>query len=508
MSHATSRVLRAPTLAESLVPVISLVVFLGVSVVNVDELPAIPVVTPLLRALAAIPYLGSVLHVAIPVQIPLVGATAVAALLALRQGWRWHEIEDSFLEGIKLSLGAVLILLVVGMLIGTWIASGVVPLLIVYGLKLLSPHVFLFATCLICAVVSLATGSSWTTAGTVGIALIGIGTGLGVPLPMVAGAIVSGAYFGDKMSPLSDTTNLAPAVAGSELFEHVRHMIFTTGPSLAIALVLYLLVGLRYGGDRVATGSVEAIVGGLTANYVITPWLLVPPLLVIAMVVLKMPALPALLIGTVLGGIGASVFQGVSLARLLDIAYNGFTATTGVKAVDDLLTRGGMASMYGTIGIILCAMCFGGVMEKSGMLGRIAAAILHLARGTGGLIAATLATCLGTNIVAPDQYLSIVVPGRMYREAYRKAGLHPKNLSRCLEDAGTLTSPLVPWNSCGAYMYATLGVFPFAYLPFAFLNLINPLVSALYGYTGWTIARLPAEPAAAPAEGAAPPTRT
>jgi len=489
MKSADESPVRLPSLAESLVPVVCLMVFLGAAVLNLDELPEIALVTPVLRWLAAVPYFGPVLHATIPVQIPLVGATAVAALLAWRLGWRWREIERSFLDGIRLSLGAVLILLAVGMLIGTWIAGGVVPLLIVYGLKLLAPDLFLVAACLICAVVSLATGSSWTTAGTVGVALIGIGTGLGVPLPMVAGAIISGAYFGDKMSPLSDTTNLAPGVAGVELFEHVRHMALTTGPSLLIALLLYLVLGLNFGGDEVEVGAVSVIVSGLENRFELTPWLLAPPVLVVAMVLLRVPALPALLLGVGLGGVLASALQGVPLAAVLGIAYDGFVSETGIKAVDDLLTRGGMASMYGTIGIILCAMCFGGIMERSGMLGCIAAAVLRLVRGTGGLVTATLATCLGTNVVAPDQYLSLVVPGRMYREAYRKAGLHPKNLSRCLEDAGTLTSPLIPWNSCGAYMFATLGVFPFAYLPFAFLNLINPLVSLLYGWTGWTMTR-------------------
>lgn len=494
MKFDDDHAMRLPSLAESLVPVACLMVFLGAAVLNLDELPDIAFVTPVLRLLAAVPYFGPVLHATIPVQIPLVGATAVAALLAWRLGWRWREIERSFLDGIRLSLGAVLILLAVGMLIGTWIASGVVPLLIVYGLKLLSPGLFLVAACLICAVVSLATGSSWTTAGTVGVALIGIGTGLGVPMPMAAGAIISGSYFGDKMSPLSDTTNLAPGVTGVELFEHVRHMALTTGPSLFIALMLYLVLGFNFGAEEVSTDTVREIVDGLAGGYQLTPWLLVPPALVVAMVMLRVPALPALLLGAGLGGVFASVFQGVPLAAVLGIAYDGFVSETGIKAVDDLLSRGGMASMYGTIGIILCAMCFGGIMERSGMLGCIAAAVLHLVRGTGGLVAATLATCIGTNIVAPDQYLSLVVPGRMYREAYGKAGLHPKNLSRCLEDAGTLTSPLIPWNSCGAYMFATLGVFPFAYLPYAFLNLINPLVSLLYGWTGWTMTRLPVEP--------------
>ena len=499
---------RSPRLWEAMVPVVFLVVGLALSVINVDELPYLGLISPVLQGLAAIPYLGSILHASIPVHVPLVFAIAVAAWMAWRLGLPWADIHESFVHGIRLSLGAVLILLVVGMLIGTWIASGIVPMLIVHGLQLLSPGAFLFAACLICGVVSIVTGSSWTTAGTVGIALVGVGTGLGVPLPMVAGAIVSGAYFGDKMSPLSDTTNLAPAIAGSELFEHVRHMIFTTGPALLVSLLLYWLLGLRYGGGGHDGAAVDAIVGGLNGAFRQSGWLWLPPLLVLGMVVCRVPALPALLLGAVFGGICASVFQGASLATVLSITYDGYVSKTGVAAVDDLLTRGGFASMYGTVGIILCAMCFGGVMERSGMLGRIAAAILSRARSRGGLVAATLGTCVGMNVVASDQYLSIVVPGRMYRTAFARAGLHPKNLSRCLEDAGTLSSPLIPWNTCGAYMFATLGVFPFAYLPYAFLNLLNPLVSLIYGYTGWTMTPAAAPSADAPAvrEPAAPST--
>lgn len=484
---------RPPSLLEAITPVVFLVVFMAAAVIDVTSLPEIPIITPVLRAFASLPYLGTIFQASIPVHIPLVGAAAVASLMALRLGLSWRDVEHSYLEGIKLALAACLILLVVGMLIGTWIAGGIVPMLIVYGLKLISPDYFLVAACGCCAVVAIATGSSWTTAGTVGIAFIGIGTGLGIPLPMVAGAIVSGAYFGDKMSPLSDTTNLAPAVAGAELFDHVRHMAWTTGPSMTIALVLYWLLGLRYGGDSGSMENVRVITETLTRSYTITPWLLIPPVFIVAMVIKRVPALPAVLIGAVLGGIWANIFQGTTLASTLDVAYNGVKAATGVAAVDELLSRGGMSSMFGTIGIIFCAMCFGGVMERSGMLRAIAEAILRTAKSTGSLITATLGTCLGSNIVAPDQYLSIVVPGRMYREAYRKAGLHPKNLSRALEDSATITSPLIPWNSCGAFMFATLGVFPLAYAPFAFLNLINPVISAIYGWTGWTIEKLPPE---------------
>ena len=467
---------------------VCLIVFLAASVLNLNDLPELAVVTPLLNAFAGIPYFGSILHASVPVQIPLLGATVVASAMAWKIGVRWPDIQASFLDGIRLSLGAVLILMVVGTLIGTWIASGVVPMLIVWGLKLLSPGAFLFAACLICAIVSLVSGSSWTTAGTVGVALIGVGAGLGIPLPMVAGAIISGAYFGDKMSPLSDTTNLAPGVAGVELFDHVRHMLWTTGPSFLIALVLYWLLGLRYGGDTVSASSIEGIVSGITGSFHLSGWLLLPPVIVIGLVIARVPALPALVLGSLLGGLCASLFQGMSFADVLVVGYEGFVATSGVAEVDDLLTRGGMSSMYGTVGIILCAMCFGGVMERAGMLARIAAGILAMAKSRGGLVGATLGTCCGLNLVASDQYLAIVVPGRMYRGAYDQRGLHAKNLSRCLEDGGTLTSPLIPWNSCGAYMFATLGVFPLAYLPFAFLNLLNPIISAIYGFTGWTMA--------------------
>lgn len=490
MNEVTDRPPRAPTLGESLLPITCLVVFLGAAVINLEELPEIYGITALLNLLASIPYFGAVLHASIPVQIPMMGATAVAALQGLRLGWRWRDIEESIKNEIRLSLSAILILMLVGVLIGTWIASGVVPLMIITGLSLLSPDWFLFAACVICSIVALATGSSWTTAGTVGVALIGIGGGLGIPLPLVAGSIISGAYFGDKMSPLSDTTNLAPAVAGSELFEHVRHMMFTSGPSFIISLILFIILGRSYGEGGVSLESVETMVATVNENFDLSAWLWLAPVMVVAMVVMRMPALPAMFVGAGVGGIFASVFQGMSLSDVLLVTYDGYGAETGIAAVNDLLTRGGVASMYGTIGIILCAMSFGGVMEKCGMLERVALALLSMARGTTGLVWATLGTCLGINIIASDQYLSIVVPGRMYRSAFDKAGLHPKNLSRCLEDGGTLTSPLVPWNTCGAFMYATLGVFPLLYLPYAFFNLINPVISALYGYTGWTMERL------------------
>ncbi|MBE2214023.1 MAG: Na+/H+ antiporter NhaC [Opitutaceae bacterium] len=501
----STRSVRPPRLAEALIPVVLMIAFLGMSVVNAPSLPELPVISPVLRFLGSLPVVGSLLDSGLTPHIPLIFGTVIASLMGIRLGLSWKEIERGMVDGIVVALPACLILMVIGMLIGTWIASGIVPTMIHFGLKLISPSVFLFTTCAICALVSLATGSSWSTAGTVGIALIGVGHGLNIPLPLVAGAIISGSYFGDKMSPISDTTVLAPSVAGTDVFTHVRHMVYTTGPSLVIALALYALIGLRYGADTMDTAGIEAITRALDEKFTVHWCLLIPPVLVIVMVAFKIPALPALLAGSVIGAGTAMLVQGMSLAAVMEVAQTGFATETGVKAVDTLLNRGGMISMLPTVALIVCALSFGGVMERTGMLGVIAAAILRVAKSTGSLIAATVCTCLGMNIIAPDQYLSIVVPGRMYREAYHKAGLHPKNLSRALEDSGTLTSPLVPWNSCGAYMWATLGVFPFHYAPFAFLNLINPLISILLGYLGWTITKVPPPvphpaPAATPAE--------
>jgi len=422
--------------------------------------------------------------------IPLVCATAVAAFVATLYKFSWKEILDGMLHGISLAMGAILILMVIGTMIATWIQGGIVPAMIYYGLKILSPGIFLVACLLICSIVSLGTGSSWSTAGTVGVALIAVGKGLGIPVEVVAGAVVSGAYFGDKMSPLSDTTNLAPAVAGTDVFTHIRHMIYTTGPGYLIALVLFGLMGMKYSGGQLDTSNIETILITIKSNFFISPVLLLPPLLVIAMVILKIPPLPALLGGTVLGGILAMVYQSNTLAQVISVAQSGFTSKTGSLMVDELLTGGGLLNMMNTVALILCALSFGGIMERTGMLATIAGALLKRVKRTGSLIAVTIFSSIGMNIIASDQYMAIVIPGRMYKPAFDKKGLHPKNLSRCLEDSATLTSPLIPWNTCGAFMGAALGVNPLLYLPYAFLNLANPLVSLFYGYTGITIEKI------------------
>lgn len=422
--------------------------------------------------------------------IPLICASAVAAAVAIFHKHRWKEIQEGMVHGITLAMGAILILMIVGTMIGTWIQGGIVPSMIYYGLKSLSPGIFLVATLIICSIVSLGTGSSWSTAGTVGVALIGVGKGLGIPVSMVAGAIISGAYFGDKMSPLSDTTNLAPAVAGTDLFSHIRHMVYTTVPGYILSIILYALLGTRVSGGSLETQNIETILSTLKSNFFIHPILLLPPCLVIVMVIMKIPPLPALLGGTVLGGMFAMLTQSRSLADIILSAKSGYVSETGVKMVDDLLTRGGLDYMMNTVALIICALSFGGIMERTGMLEVLAKSLLKRVKSTGSLVATTIFSCIGMNAIASDQFIAIVIPGRMYKNAFDSRGLHPKNLSRCLEDSGTLSSPLIPWNSCGAYMWATLGVNPLLYLPYAFLNLTNPLVSLFYGYTGITMEKI------------------
>ena len=451
-----------------------------------------------------------------PNQIALILAAAAAAVVGLRNGHPWKAIEQGIRRSISVSMGAILILLVVGALIGTWILAGVVPTMIYYGLLVLSPTVFYATACVICAFVSVATGSSWTTAGTIGIALIGIATAQGLHLGLAAGAIISGAYFGDKMSALSDTTNLAPAVAGTDLFTHIRHMVWTTGPSIAAALVLFTAAGLMAPAPA-STAELEVVLEALDRQYAIGPHLLIPVALVLALVLRRVPALPALLIGALTGVVFAALFQGDTvvafvaepdLSRPLAVVkgcwialFNGFTLDSGNAALDDLLSRGGMSSMLTVVWLIMSAMMFGGVMESTGQLEAIARRILHVVHGTGSLITATLLTSFGTNVVTSDQYIAIVLPGRMFRAEYERRRLDPCNLSRTLEDAGTITSVLIPWNTCGAYMAGTLGVATLTYAPFCFFNLINPLVAALYGWANISIVKLETDPAREPVRG-------
>lgn len=451
-------------------------------------LPEIPFRWALVPVLALIGLLAfTILVLEGSGHIPLALAACVAGLVAWAHGHGWRALEAGVLQAINLAMGAILILLIIGMLMGTWLAAGIVPALIAWGLELLSPSWFLPATCLVCSLVSLVSGSSWSTAGTVGLALIGVGSAMDIDPAMTAGAVVSGAYFGDKLSPMSDTTNLAPAMAGTDLFSHVRHMVWSTGPAWILAMIGFTIVSLRL-ESGVDDGSVATITAILDEHYHPSLVHLLVPAVVAIMVARKLPALPTLLVGALLGGVQAWV-GGMPLDVVLSTTMDGYVPGTGDATVDELLARGGMNSMASTVLLVLCAMSFGGIMERTGQLRTLAAKTLVAAKSNGSLVAATILTAIGINILAADQYLAIVVPGRMYAPEYAARGLHAKNLSRALEDGGTITSPLVPWNTCGAFMSSTLGVATLAYLPWCFLNLINPVIGILLGYTGWKIAK-------------------
>jgi NhaC family Na+:H+ antiporter len=424
-------------------------------------------------------------------QIPFVIAMVFTSLIALRTGITWAELEKGIISSLTSVISAVLILMVVGMVIGAWIQGGIVPTLIYYGLQLISPRYFLVTICLVCCVVSVATGSSWTTAGTLGIAAIGVAQGLGIPAGMTAGAIVAGSYFGDKMSPLSDTTNLASAVSGADIFDHVKHMMYTTMPSLAISCGLYLYLGLRYSTSQDASlDKVNLILTTLSDNFFLHPLLLLPAFAVVLMIVFKFPALPGIMGVAVLGSICAILWQGASLAEVVQVFHYGFEGTTGVEAVDSLLTRGGLDDMMWTVSLIMSAVAFGGVLEGSGMLKVLVNKLLQFVKSDGTLILLTLLSCIIINIVAVDNYLAMVVTAKMFQQAYKKRNLDPVNLSRCLEDSATITSPLIPWNTCGVVVYGLLGISAWEYAPYAFLNWITPIISAIYGYTGFTIKKI------------------
>ena len=437
-------------------------------------------------------------------QIILILSGGVASLVALKLGMKWGDIQDGIVKSISSAMASIIILLLIGSLAGTWLLSGIVPAMIYYGLQILNPTIFLFAACIVCSIVSLATGSSWTTAATVGIALIGIGKALGLHEGMIAGAVLSGAYFGDKMSPLSDTTNLAPAMAGTDLFTHIRYMVYTTVPSISIALIIFLIIGFTSSGNE-GIGQTEAILSAIDSKFNINGWLFLVPVVVVILIVKKMPAIPAILIGALLGGVFALIFQPdivkevsgwegtsgeMTFVGLMKSLYGDIAIVTGNEVVDELLSSGGMFGMLNTVWLIVSAMIFGGVMEASGLLKRIAEAVISKVKSTGSLVASTAGTTIFFNGTASDQYLAIVVPGRMYADIYKEKGLAPENLSRTLEDSGTVTSVLFPWNTCGAYHSGVLGVATGTYLPYAFFNLISPIMTAAFAYFNIKIRKL------------------
>ena len=441
-----------------------------------------------------------------PNQLIILSAAVLAAALAIFKGISWESLQEGIRHNIHTSAIAILILLMVGALSGTWLISGIIPTMIYYGLKILNPTIFLPATLITCALVSIATGSSWTTAATIGIALMGIGNILGIDPGLVAGAIISGSYFGDKMSPLSDTTNLAASVSGVPLFKHIKYMSLTTIPSISISLVIFLAIGLAQNSSQNQISN-DTILIALEQNFTITPLLFIAPIIVIAMVVKQTPALPAIFFGMAMGAVLALIFQphlvhqvgvqelantenNVMYAGLLKTIFGSIEIQTGNTLIDGLLTSGGMAGMLNTIWLILSAMTFGGILEASGILATITKAIMSKVHSIKSLVASTVGCCIFTNVSASDQYLSVVLPGRMFPDSYKQLGLAPENLSRTLEDSGTVTSVLVPWNTCAAYHAGVLGVSTLSYAPYCFFNMISPIMTLLFAFIGIKIAYL------------------
>ena len=437
-------------------------------------------------------------------QIALLLAAALAGIITYKLGYNWESIKKKIVSTIGSAMPSILILLLIGSLAGTWMISGVVPAMIYYGLDIISPKLFLFTAVVVSAIVSVATGSSWSTIATIGVALIGIGNAIGINEAIVAGAIISGSYFGDKMSPLSDTTNLAPAMAGTDLFTHIRYMTFTTVPSMIITLIAFLAIGFSYDFSD-ATVNVQNVKTAIEGTFNTNPLLFLVPVLLLTIIILKVPPLPALFIGTLLGGLFAVIFQPQIINQIAQEANNYWEAsyftvmqamfgdvslTTPDESVNDLLSTSGMSGMLDTVWLILSAMVFGGIMEAGGLLRRITQPIIKYAKSTGSLVASTVGTCVFFNTTASDQYIALVVPGRMYRKTYEEKGLKPEVLSRTLEDSGTMTSVLIPWNTCGATQSRVLGVDTWAYAPYAFFNIISPFVTIIFAYLNIKIRRI------------------
>ena len=426
-------------------------------------------------------------------QFILLLSGAVAAIVGFFNKISYKEMIDTVASNFKATASAFIILLLVGALAGSWLLSGIIPAMVYYGLLILKPAIFLPATLIICILISLATGSSWTTSATVGIALIGIGNAIGIPMGMTAGAVLSGAYFGDKMSPLSDTTNLAAAMAGSELFNHIRYMSITTIPSISVALVVFIIISFTL--DPAGAAETETLLSSIKASFNINPLLFLVPVAVIFMIVRKTKPIIALLIGALLGAVFALIFQPTLVHQVSGVEKMGFissykgimnaltvdtTIPTDNELLADLFSQGGMSGMMGTIWLVMCAMIFGGVMEAIGALSRISSALLSIADSVFGLFASTVTSCLAINLTASDQYLALVVPGKMFKQSYEDKGLAPENLSRTLEDSGTVTSVLIPWNTCGAYQSSVLGVSVFDYFAYAVFNYVSPFMTLLF----------------------------
>jgi len=456
---------RELNLLESLIPVVILMCLLAYNIFFVDGQE----------------WLGAYTN-----QYILLIGGVVAAVVGVFNKVAFQTMLAEVWENWKSVFVPIMILFLVGALAGTWLVSGIIPAMVYYGLQVLSPEIFLPASVIIAAIISIATGSSWTTSATVGIALIGIGSALGIPTGMIAGAVISGAYFGDKMSPLSDTTNLAPAMAGTDLFTHIKYMVYTTVPTIIVTLLVFAFLNATI--DTTGDADVSNLLASIDNTFNITPLLFIVPGIVIAMILMKTKPLIALGVGVLLAAIFALIFQGDVLVSLSDskigTIINSILTDTQIQTDNEKLTElfasGGMNGMLWTIFLIVCAMVFGGIMDAIGALAKITKSLLAVASSVFGLFASTVISCLGLNIIASDQYLALVIPGKMFKKAYEDKGLAPENLSRTLEDSGTVTSVLIPWNTCGAYQSSVLGVSVADYFVYAIFNYLSPFTTLLF----------------------------
>ncbi len=451
---------REPSLSEALIPFIAMAIFLGIGY--------------------GVFYLR--------IEMLLLGASAVAGFIALRLGFSWKDLEEGIMNSIHKGMPAMAIVIIVGVLIASWIVSGSIPMLVYYGLQIISPKLFLITACIVCSIVSVLTGTSYGTAGTMGIALMGIAHGMGIPLGQAAGAIVAGAYFGDKISPFSDSTNLASVAAGSNLFDHIRHLLWTTTPAWILGLIVYFIVGFGYGTNTGSTERITTIMSVLESNYNFNLFLLIPPTFILYMTLQKKPPIPGMLLSSLLAIILAVIFQSASLKEAVEVCVFGVTTNTGMKEVDILLSRGGMQSMMDVTLIAFCAFAFAGIAQKSGMLTVILKEIAKFAKTTGRLIASTVFASFSTALITGSSFLSILIPGELFAPLYKSSNLAAKNLSRTTEDSGTVIVPLIPWSIAGVYMSGTLGVSTLEYAPWSIMCYTGFIFALIYGFTGFAIA--------------------
>jgi len=451
---------RKPTFFESLLPLIFIALFLGIGY-GIFKLRA---------------------------EILLIAAAFVSGIIALRLGYNWQELEQGIVTSIAKAMPAMLIVICVGLLIGSWIACGTIPMLVYYGLKIISPNLFLVTACLVCSMVSLFTGTSWGTVGTMGVAFMGIAHGLGIPMGAAAGAIVAGAYFGDKISPFSDTTNLAPIAAKSNLFDHIKHMLWTTTPAWLIGLIIYFFVGRSYGSRGFGTNQMEIILETIRTHFHFHLALLLPPILILYFAIRKKPTIPGMIITSLVATVLGMIVQRVSLRVLVSAMTLGYQSHTGVEVVDKLFTRGGMAGMMHVTLIAFCAFSFAGIVQKAGMLDVLLDRLLKVARTTGALVTSTVASGVAVALMTGSSFLTILIPGELFAPAYKARGLAAKNLSRTTEDSGTVVVPLVPWSMAGVFMAGTLDVPTLSYLPWAFMCYLGMVFALIYGFTGFAIA--------------------